>query len=106
MLPSDIEVGDGRRFSLRESGPADMLDLIEAAGSAASSTAWMRYALMICSVSAIDGKPVLMPLTKNAVRDLAKRIGNAGMDALARIHYPDEEDSDRAPTSEFDTAKN
>ena len=40
MLPSEIDSGDGRRFSLRESNPADMLDLIEAAGNAASSSAW------------------------------------------------------------------
>ena len=30
MLPSEIDSGDGRRFSLRETNPADMLDLIEA----------------------------------------------------------------------------
>ncbi len=106
MLPSDIDGGDGRRFALRETNPADMLDLIEAAGSAASSGAWMRYALMICSVSAIDGKPVLMPLTKSAVRDLAKKIGNVGMEALARVHYPEEPEDGSISTNEVDTAKN
>jgi hypothetical protein len=120
MLPSEIDDGDGRRFTLREANPADMLDLIEAAGTAASSGAWMRYALMICSVSAIDGKPVLMPLTKNGVRELAKRIGNTGMDALAHAHYPKDfpetasgladdgtlADDVTAPDSEVDTAKN
>lgn len=106
MLPSDIDGGDGRRLALRETNPADMLDLIEAAGSAASSGAWMRYALMICSVSAIDGKPVLMPLTKSGVRDLAKKIGNTGMEALARVHYPEEPEDGPVSTNEVDTAKN
>ena len=106
MLPSEIDGGEGRRFTLREANPADMLDLIEAAGAAASSGAWMRYALMICSVSAIDSKPILMPLTKNAVRELAKRIGNTGMEALARVHYPEDLDEDAASVSEIDTAKN
>ncbi len=106
MLPPEIDVADGRRFTLREANPADMLDLIEAAGSAASSGAWMRYALMICSVSAIDGKPILMPLTKNAVRELARRIGNAGMEALARVHYPEEADEGTASSAAIDTAKN
>ena len=87
-LPAEIDSGDGRRFALREVGPADMLDIIEAAGLAASSSAWMRYALMICSVSAIDGKPVLVPTTKEGVRELGRRIGNVGMDALADAHYP------------------
>ena len=106
MLPSEIDSGDGRCFSLRESTPADMLDLIEAAGNAASSSAWMRYALMICSVSAIDGKPVLVPVTKNAVRELGKRIGNAGMEALARVHYPDESEVDPTTPVEAEVAKN
>ena len=105
MLPSEVESGDGRNFSLREATPADMLDLIEAAGNAAASGAWMRYALMICSVSAIDGKPVLMPLTKDGVRDLGKRIGNTGMEALARVHYP-EPDGQDSSLAGINTAKN
>jgi len=104
-LPKTIDSGDGRVFTLRESDPADVLDLIEAAGNAASSSAWMRYALMICSVSAIDEKPVMMPLSKAALRDLAKRIGNAGMDALAQVHYPEEGQGD-GPAQEENIAKN
>ncbi len=106
MLPSEIDSGDGRRFSLRDSNPADMLDLIEAAGNAASSSAWMRYALMICSVSAIDGKPVLVPVSKNAVRELGKRIGNVGMEALARVHYPEETEVEATTAVEAEVAKN
>lgn len=106
MLANEIDSGDGRRFSLQSSTPADMLDLLEAAGSAASSEAWMRYALMICSVSAIDGKPILMPRTKDAVRELGRKIGNIGMDALSRAHYPDELSQDSASAAEIDTAKN
>lgn len=106
MLPPEIDSGDARRFSLRETNPADMLDLIEAAGNAAASGAWMRYALMICSVSAIDAKPVLMPLTKGALRELAKRIGNTGMEALARVHYPEEVEDGSGSATELDIAKN
>lgn len=105
-LPAEIDSGDGRRFQLREANPADMLDLIEAAGSAASSAAWMRYALMICSVSAIDGKPVIMPSTKEGVRDLGRRIGNGGMDALSRVHYPEEETDSGHEDRELQAAKN
>lgn len=106
-LPSEIDSGDGRRFTLREANPGDMLDLIEAAGSAASSGAWMRYAMMICSVSAIDGKPVMMPTTKPGVRELGRKIGNPGMDALALAHYPDQEPTgENHDERDTDTAKN
>lgn len=104
-LPNEIDSGDGRRFQLKEAGPANMLDLIEAAGSAASSAAWMRYALMICSVTAIDDKPIMMPITKSAVRELGTRIGNTGMDALVQVHYPDDDSKDEEK-SEIDIAKN
>lgn len=106
QLPPEIECEDGRRFMLREANPGDMLDLIEAAGTAASSAAWMRYALMICSVSAIDGKPVMMPSTKEGVRELGRRIGNAGMDALAGAHYPEQENVVLSDREELETAKN
>ena len=105
-LPAEIESGDGRRFALREANPGDMLDLIEAAGAAASSAAWMRYALMICSVNGIDGKPVMMPMTKEAVRELGRRIGNTGMEALVRVHYPEETETAEHRDPELDTAKN
>ena len=105
MLPTDIEVDDGRRFTVREANPADMLDLIEAAGSAAASSAWMRYALMICSVSAIDGKPIIMPTTKQGVRELGCKIGNVGIEALARFHYPVDADGQDVNTSDVGTDK-
>ncbi len=107
-LPSEIDSGDGRRFSLREADPATMLDLIEAAGSAASSGAWMRYALMVCSVSAIDGTPVMMPTTKQKIRELGTRIGNRGMEAIAAVTYPPlpvEADDETAQAGD-QTAKN
>ena len=95
-LPTEVTCADGRCFTLREANPGDMLDLIEAAGSAASSSAWMRYALMICSVSAIDGKPIMMPTTKQGVRELGRKIGNVGMEALSRTHYPTADHADGA----------
>ena len=36
MLPETLEFGSGRKLSLCELDPGDMLDLIEAAGSAVS----------------------------------------------------------------------
>ncbi|MFT8764598.1 MAG: hypothetical protein ABF809_11455, partial [Gluconobacter potus] len=65
-FPQEVVLSDNRRLTLREIDPADMLDLIEAAGSAingASASAWLGYAEMICSVPAIDGVPVQMPQT-------------------------------------------
>ena len=86
--------------------PGDMLDLIEAAGSAAGSAAWMRYALLICSVEAIDGKPVMMPHTKDGVRELGRKIGNAGIAALSSFHYPAEADHSAEDEAEQVRAKN
>jgi hypothetical protein len=104
-LPDVVETQDGRKLSLREIDPADMLDLIEAAGSAvngASASAWLSYAQMICSVTAIDGVPVQMPLTKAEVRDLARRVGNSGVSVLEPLFYGTES----TVSNEVETAKN
>ncbi|MBR0560335.1 hypothetical protein [Neokomagataea anthophila] len=85
MLPKDITLEDGRKLSLRELDPADMLDLIEAAGATVNGPAagaWLSYAEMICSVTAIDGVPVQMPVTKDEIRDLARRLGKSGLAGL------------------------
>lgn len=84
-LPETVSVSDGRCLTLREIDPADMLDLIEAAGSAVtgpSAETWLGYAEMICSVTAIDGVPVQMPGTKDEIRELARRLGKSGVAAL------------------------
>jgi len=83
-----------------------MLDLLEAAGAAAASEAWLRYALLVCSVSAIDGKPVMMPRTKDGIRDLACRIGNRGMEAVSRAHFPDDDAAQADGLEEINLAKN
>ena len=84
-----------------------MLDLLEAAGTAANSSAWLRYALMICSVISIDGKPVVMPITKDEVRNLARRVGNTGVQAIAAVMYPSEPaNAAPAPDEEAQVAKN
>ncbi|GBD57472.1 hypothetical protein [Gluconobacter wancherniae] len=102
-FPDEIMTSDGHKLALREIDPADMLDLIEAAGSAvngASASAWLGYAEMICSVCAIDNVPVQMPVTKEEIRELGRRIGNKGILALQPIF---DVDSDEGVV---DTAKN
>lgn len=84
-IPQEVVTAGGHRFSLKEMDPGDMLDLIEAAGTALSgpsASAWLNYAQMICAVTAIDGVPVQMPVSKDEIRDLARRIGNDGVEAL------------------------
>ena len=80
-IPSEITLSDGRKLGLKEIDPGDMLDLIEAAGSAMSGRsagAWLGYAQMIATVTSIDGVPVQFPATKDEVKELARKIGNTG----------------------------
>lgn len=96
MMPVEVVTASGRKLSLREIDPGDMLDLIEAAGSAmngASASSWLSYAQMVCSVTAIDGVPVQMPASKEEVKDLARRIGNEGVTALHPYFDADQDDA-------------
>ena len=103
-LPSEITTSDGRVFKLKEVDPGDMLDLIEAAGSAMNgqaSGAWLNYASMVATVSEIDDVPVLFPKTKDEVKDLARRLGNTGVIALQKAFMAED-----GGLSEVETAKN
>ncbi|WP_336946405.1 hypothetical protein [Asaia sp. HN010] len=104
-LPEELEIAPGRTLSLRELDPGDMLDLIEAGGTAASGAAastWLSYAQMVCSVRAVNGVPVQMPVTKDDIRDLARRIGNDGIMVLQPLFFADHSQESAA----LDTAKN
>lgn len=104
-LPDQIDCGNGTVLSLGELDPGDLLDLIEAGGSAmagASAGAWLNYAQMICSVRAINRVPVQMPATKNEIRELARKIGNEGVSALHPLFFSDDKQLDNT----VDTAKN
>ena len=83
MPEIEIKLDDGRRLGVREVDAGDMLDVIEAAGQAAGSDPWMHYALTICAVRSIDGVPVRLPASKDAIRDLARRLGGDALDRVA-----------------------
>jgi hypothetical protein len=90
----------GHRYSLRKMDPADMLDLIEAAGENANNRAWLHFAMIVCSVQAIDGIPVPFPRDAAGIKDLARRLGTDGVEALRAklLNEPAE--------NAIDTAKN
>lgn len=103
-LPSEITLPDGRKLGLKEIDPGDMLDLIEAAGSVmsgAAAGAWLGYAQMVATVTSIDGVPVQFPVTKDEVKDLARKIGNDGIVAVKKLL-----EDDYASADQKDTAKN
>lgn len=99
MAAGEVEA-DGRVLRLREMDPADMLDLIEAAGENAGNRAWLRFAMLACSVQAIDGVPVPFPRDPGGVKALARRIGTAGLEAVRAALFTD------TATDELAAAKN
>ena len=99
---------NGRVIGYREMNPADMLDLLEAAGAASQNGGWVAYAITICSVTAIDGNPVPTPRTKDQVKALAARLGNASYVALANEMFgpAPATEGEAAVSPVVDTAKN
>ena len=88
---SDQTVTDvkGRKIVLRTLDPSDMLDLLEAAGSASSNAGWVRYASVISSVSSIDEIPIPIALNKAAIKNTAKMLGNDGFAAVGAYLFGD-----------------
>jgi len=106
-----IETASGKKLEVKECTPGKILQILDAAGTKSPSAAWMRYATLVCSVEAIDGKPVMIPQSKVALEQLADRLGNDGIVAVANFFSPDEEKSDGEGAAtdtdpDIDTAKN
>ena len=74
----------GRVFTIRELGPAQMLNVIEmAGGAAAENQTWLRMALLLSSVAAIDGVPTPEHRTKAAFLKFVDTVGNDGWIAVS-----------------------
>jgi hypothetical protein len=91
-VPDDKSVvidAAGRVIKLRDMDPADTLDLIEAAGSAAGNQAWFRMACMVCAVESIDGVPLPAATKKDHIRNSARKLGNEGLYAITKHMFPE-----------------
>jgi hypothetical protein len=93
----------GRKIVYRELAPADMMDLMEAAGGASGNAGWMTLALVVASVTSIDGTPVPVASSKADVKRNANALGNDGIVAVQRVLF-DAPEKDAAEVAE--TAKN
>lgn len=108
----DMQVTDsrGRVLKLRVIDPGQMLDLMEAAGTASDNRAWMQYALMVASVASIDGVPMPAAANKRDVRANAVMIGHDGIAAATQKLYAPAaatpEDQAQATAEEITVAKN
>lgn len=107
-----IEVTDslGRKISLKTFGPADLLNLFEAAGGNSGNQTWMRLAMELASVRKIDELPFPFALKKDQLLTVAERLGNEGMAAVHDALFPPEPEASPAEESaaeqEIETAKN
>lgn len=83
--PIDVMDGAGRRLRLRKLTALDTLRLLKAAGPAlAQNEPWLAMAGLVFSVSEIDGVPVPAPVSETQIETLVERLGDAGLDAIAR----------------------
>lgn len=96
-----VKDSDGRVLEISPLDPADMLDLLEAAEGASSNAGFVRYAMVVCSVSAIDNVPVPRPVNKDGMKALARRLGNDGFAAVTKAMFgePEKRTDDVAATA-------
>lgn len=96
-----LKHADGRSLGIRVMDMADMLDLMEAAGSESTNQGWMNLAVPAVSVMDIDGTPVPFPKDRARIKDRARKLGNERMAAIiwALFHRA-------PPQADLQTAKN
>lgn len=108
-----LEITDslGRKIELKTLGPADLLNLLEAAGNNSGNSAWMRLAMELASVRKIDELPLPFAVKKDQLMMVANKLGNEGLAAVHNALFPpapesEGDDAESAAQSEAETAKN
>lgn len=85
----DVTDAQGRQLALRRLHAVDKLRLFKAVGAElAQNQPYLGMAMVACSVTAIDGVPVPVPVTEGQVEALISRLGDAGMTAAAQAMEP------------------
>lgn len=80
----EVTDAEGRRFVLRSLTALDKLRLFEAAGAELSrNDRWLGMAALAASVTEIDGVPVPLPASKAAIEAIVRKLGDAGLAAVA-----------------------
>ncbi len=76
---------DGRRLTVRKLSALDRLRLFKAAGPIlAQNQPWLGMALIASSVCAIDDVPVPSPTNEVQIEGIVARLGDPGIEAIAR----------------------
>ena len=102
----EVTDANGRKIVTKEIDPGDLFNIIEAAGGAAENKQWMRLAMVVCSVTEIDGIPVPMSAEKKDIVALARKIGNSGLVALQKALFGDDEAPAKTDAEQVAAAKN
>lgn len=82
---STVTDATGRVIALRRPNVLDRLRLFKAAGPALSQNhLWLGIATLAVSAISIDGVPVPQPATEGQIEGLVARLGDDGIEAIAR----------------------
>ena len=86
----EITDAQGRRLALRRLTALDKLRLFKAAGPLlAQNQPWLGMALLAASVAAIDDVPVPPPINEAQIEAMVSRLGDDGIDAIAKALAPE-----------------
>lgn len=73
----DLTMSSGRVFTVRKLGPLDrMLASKAIGGDLVLNPLYSSYAMVACSITAVDAQPVAMPSTQSQIEALVNRIGD------------------------------
>lgn len=80
----------GRQIELRRLTALDKLRLFKAVGPAlAENQPYLGYAVLACSVTAIDGVPVPTPVNEAQIESMVARLGDSGLAAIGEALRPE-----------------
>ena len=96
----------GRALVIREVSALEEMDLLEAAGEAASSNRrWMVNATLYACIRSIDGVPRPFPTTRKMMRQHIEACGGAGIGAVVKALSPAIPEDAEDPPAPDDTGR-
>lgn len=105
VIPS-VEVIDtvGHKITIRKLTALDRMRLFEMLGASLSDNlSYMGYAMSASCVTKLDEEAILFPTTKRSIEVMVQRLGEEGLDAVARGYR---ENFTAGETGDLDAVKN
>lgn len=99
--------GRGRAFTIRRPSSLERMRILRAiGGELAANEPYLGYCMLAASVRELDGERLAIPATSKEFEALIDRLGDEGIEAVAKAFKAAQDEAEAAETDTLAAAKN